>query len=56
MLPDRSARCIRAARTLYSRILDRIEAQQHDVFEKRVSVPTSQKALMVVRLVLPFGS
>jgi phytoene synthase len=56
MLPDRSARCIRAARTLYSRILDRIEAQHHDVFAKRVSVPTSQKALMVARLVLPFGS
>ena len=56
MLPDRSARCIRAARTLYSRILDRIEAQYHDVFAKRVSVPTSQKALMVARLVLPFGS
>ncbi len=56
MLPDRSARCIGAARTLYSRILDRIEAQQHDVFKKRVSVPTSQKALMVARLVLPFGS
>jgi phytoene synthase len=56
MLPDRSARCIRAARTLYSRILDRIEAQHHDVFAKRVSVPTSQKALMVARLVLTFGS
>ena len=54
MLPDRSARCIRAARTLYSRILDRIEAQHHDVFAKRVSVPTSQQALMVARLVLPF--
>ncbi|NBX13512.1 MAG: carotenoid biosynthesis protein, partial [Acidimicrobiia bacterium] len=41
MLPARSARCIRAARTLYSRILERIEAQQYDVFAKRASVPTS---------------
>jgi phytoene/squalene synthetase len=41
---------------LYSQILDRIEAQHHDVFAKRASVPTSQKALMVARLVLPFGS
>ena len=56
MLPNRSARCIRAARVLYSRILDRIEQQQYDVFAKRASVSTVQKALMVVRLVLPFGS
>ena len=56
MLPNRSARCIRAARVLYSRILDRIEQQQYDVFAKRASVSTVQKALMVARLVLPFGS
>lgn len=56
MLPNRSARCIRAARVLYSRILNRIEQQQYDVFAKRASVSTVQKALMVARLVLPFGS
>ena len=56
MLPNRSARCIRAARVLYSRILDRIEAQHHDVFAKRASVSTIHKALMVTRLMLPFGS
>ncbi|MGA1654953.1 MAG: phytoene/squalene synthase family protein [Ilumatobacteraceae bacterium] len=56
MLPNRSARCIRAARVLYSRILDRIEAQDHDVFAKRASVSTLHKALMVTRLMLPFGS
>lgn len=56
MLPNRSARCIRAARVLYSRILDRIEQQQYDVFAMRASVSTVQKALMVARLVLPFGS
>lgn len=56
MLPNRSARCIRAARVLYSRILDRIEQQHYDVFAKRASVSTLQKAIMVARLVLPFGA
>jgi phytoene synthase len=55
MLPPRSARCIRAARVLYSRILERIEAQDYDVFVRRASVPTVQKALMVGRLLLPIG-
>jgi len=55
MLPPRSARCIRAARVLYSRILERIEAQEYDVFAQRASVPTVQKALMVGRLLVPFG-
>jgi phytoene synthase len=55
MLPARSARCIRAARTLYSRILERIEAQNYDVFARRASVPTWQKAIVVGRLVVPFG-
>ena len=32
MLPDRSAKCVRAAHTLYGRILDKIEAQDYDVF------------------------
>ena len=44
MLPPASARCIRAARVLYSRILERIEAQSYDVFSSRASVPTWQKA------------
>jgi phytoene synthase len=56
MLPPRSARCIRAARRLYSGILDRIERSSYDVFTRRVAVPTSQKALMVARMMLPFGS
>jgi phytoene synthase len=55
MLPPRSARCIRAARVLYSRILERIEAQRYDVFSKRASVSTVQKALMVGRLLIPIG-
>jgi phytoene synthase len=43
MLPERSARCVRAARLLYSRILDVIEGRGYDVFTARVGVPTWQK-------------
>lgn len=53
MLPPTSARCIVAARALYSRILDRIEAQEHDVFTRRARVPTWQKAAMVAEVVAP---
>jgi phytoene synthase len=53
MLPPTSARCIVAARALYSRILDRIEAQGHDVFAGRATVPTWQKAAMVAEVVAP---
>jgi 15-cis-phytoene synthase len=49
MLPARSATCIRAARTLYGRILERIEAQGYDVFARRATVPTWQKAVTVAR-------
>jgi phytoene synthase len=50
MLPAQSARCIRAARVLYSRILDKIEEADYDVFAKRVRVSTAEKAAMVARL------
>lgn len=53
MLPDRSARCIAAARTLYSRILELIEARHYDVFAGRVSVPTWEKAALAARLARP---
>ncbi|MEX2658453.1 MAG: phytoene/squalene synthase family protein, partial [Acidimicrobiales bacterium] len=53
LLPPSSARCIVAARALYSRILDRIEAQGHDVFTSRARVPTWQKATMVAEVVGP---
>ncbi|MCU1401621.1 MAG: Phytoene/squalene synthetase [Acidimicrobiales bacterium] len=43
MLPPSSARCVGAARTLYSRILDRIEAADYDVFHERAHVSTIQK-------------
>ncbi len=49
-LPDRSARCVRAARVLYSQILDKIEAQGYDVFSTRVSVSTAQKAAVVAKM------
>ncbi len=51
-LPERSARCIRAARDLYSRILDQIEAQDHDVFATRARVPTWQKVTTAGRALL----
>ncbi len=47
MLPNRSAKCVGAAHTLYGRILDKIEAQQYDVFESRASVSTLEKAKLV---------
>ena len=50
MLPDRSARCVGAAHTLYGRILDKIEQQDYDVFAARASVSTSEKARLVVSL------
>jgi 15-cis-phytoene synthase len=53
MLPDRSARCVRAAHTLYGRILGKIEAQEYDVFTRRASVSTTEKAVMVAKLLLP---
>jgi phytoene synthase len=50
MLPDRSAKCVGAAHTLYGRILDKIEAQEYDVFTSRASVSTTEKARLVVSL------
>lgn len=56
MLPERSARCIEAAHGLYGGILDRIEAQGHDVFSSRASVSTASKAWTVARLLRPARS
>jgi 15-cis-phytoene synthase len=53
MLPDRSAKCVQAAHTLYGRILDKIEEQHYDVFSSRASVSTAQKAVMVAKLLRP---
>ena len=53
MLPNRSRKAITAARRLYSRILDKIEERNYDVFSGRASVSTVSKAVMVVRMLLP---
>lgn len=55
MLPKQSARCIGAARVLYGRILEKIQEQRYDVFAQRASVSTWQKAMMVIRLMRPWG-
>jgi len=52
MLPPTSARCIRAARRLYGEILDRIEANDYDVFTRRARVPGWHKAVVVARSVV----
>lgn len=52
LLPPSSARCIRAARVLYSEILDRIAANTYDVFSVRARVPRRRKALVVARAML----
>jgi len=56
LLPPASARCIRAARQLYSEVLDRIERADGDVFSTRPRVPTARKALLVGRTVLRIGA
>jgi phytoene synthase len=48
-LPGASGRCIRAARQLYSGILDHIEANGYDVFAQRARVPTWQKLAIAAR-------
>ncbi len=52
MLPDRSARCVRAAHTLYGRILDEIERQGYDVYSSRATVSTPAKAAVVASMLL----
>lgn len=52
LLPGRSARCVGAARVLYARILDRIEAADYDVFSHRVRVPTWRKATTAARIMV----
>ena len=49
LLPPRSAQAIRAARVLYSEILDQIERNDFDVFSTRVRVPTRRKLAVVAR-------
>ena len=53
LLPPASARCVGAARTLYSEILERIEAAGYDVFNKRAVVPLARKVAIGGRLAMP---
>ncbi|SDD54045.1 phytoene/squalene synthase family protein [Auraticoccus monumenti] len=52
LLPRDSARCVATARVLYSRILDRIEAADYDVFSDRVRVPRPEKAWVAATTVV----
>ncbi len=53
MLPPASARCVGTARTLYSQILDRIEAADYDVFSDRIRVPTRAKVALAAQAMGP---
>jgi 15-cis-phytoene synthase len=50
LLPKRSRRAIGSAHQLYAGILDRIEAQDYDVFRRRARVPTWRKVATVAGL------
>ncbi len=52
MLPPASRRCVATALVLYSRILDRIEAADYDVFSGRHRVPGREKLAVAVRTVV----
>lgn len=52
LLPERSRRCVHAARVLYAEILDRIEAVDLDVFSTRARVPTRRKVAIAGRSLL----
>ncbi len=52
LLPGSSARCVSTARTLYARILERIEADDYDVFSGRARVPTWHKAALSARILV----
>lgn len=49
LLPRASRRCVGTALVLYSRILDRIEAADYDVFSGRIRVPNHEKLAMFAR-------
>ncbi|MFM7060036.1 MAG: phytoene/squalene synthase family protein, partial [Actinomycetes bacterium] len=51
-LPPASKRCIRVAHRMYGGILDRIEANRHDVFSQRARVSTPRRIGMVAGVYL----
>ncbi|PZC47469.1 MAG: phytoene synthase [Chloroflexi bacterium] len=50
LLPIRSRACVSVLEGLYSRILDRIEARNYDVFSERVGLSTPSKLALTLRL------
>ena len=52
LLEPASQACMRTAYALYGGILDEIEAQDHDVFVRRATVPNSRRAAVAVRSLL----
>ncbi|MEO6653059.1 MAG: phytoene/squalene synthase family protein [Ilumatobacteraceae bacterium] len=48
LLPTRASRCVRTASALYERILDEIEANDHDVFTHRATVAPVRKLVLAV--------
>lgn len=52
LLPPASRRCVATALVLYSRILDRIEAADYDVFTGRHRVPGTEKLAVALRTVI----
>ncbi|XAN06259.1 phytoene/squalene synthase family protein [Ammonicoccus fulvus] len=51
MLPPASRRCVGTALVMYSRILDKIEAADYDVFSGRLRVPRREKLAIAARAV-----
>ena len=51
MLPPAARRCVGTALVLYSRILDRIEEADYDVFAGRLRVPDREKLAVALRAV-----
>lgn len=52
LLPPQSARCIRTASALYEGILDEIEFNDYDVFDRRAAVSPARKLVLVARSVV----
>jgi phytoene synthase len=52
MLAPSSQACMRAAFRLYGGILDEVEAQDHDVFVRRATVPKARRILVALRCLL----
>jgi len=56
MLAPSSQGCMRAAYRIYSGILDEVEAQDHDVFLRRATVPRWRRLAIALSCVLGVGA